>query len=308
MSGAGRATIRRPARDFGSTRMRPPVRSGHLLARVWPQLPSQPCRITCRCRARRTVSVPLSRSIASQQRPSASPCRRPRASPTDQRAPLGCRAATLMSFLASARVRGSTSLSTSRGGRARTTGLRDDSVAGDRFVEGGAQHAVQRVDGAGRQTPSLQSAVERFHVLWLKSVEAMCANPRDRVLVDVGAVTVECSASHALRGDVVQPVFEPLAHCRLAFRWERSGRSRGLAQGLRTFVRAWRSVAAVTCRRSGRPSSRMPMETRPCQRPSAPRYTLDAWLGARPASLRGRAMLGVFRFLFVRVGLSVQPS
>ena len=83
--------MRLPARDFGSVKTRPPF--------------------GFRCSARRTVSVPASKSMSDHIRPSASPCRKPRASATDHRATfLGAvmysvpSVTTTMGFLAAARI------------------------------------------------------------------------------------------------------------------------------------------------------------------------------------------------------------
>jgi hypothetical protein len=64
----GSAMVRRPARDFGSTRTSP--------------------RPFCLCRACRTVKVAPARLTASHGRPSASPWRSPSARATDHRAAL----------------------------------------------------------------------------------------------------------------------------------------------------------------------------------------------------------------------------
>ena len=85
MSGSGRPTTRRPARDLvGPVSARICLRSGQYPA-FRPHVPPHPCSYLGRSRLRRIRIRPVSRSTCSHFSPSASPWRSPRASATTQR-------------------------------------------------------------------------------------------------------------------------------------------------------------------------------------------------------------------------------
>ena len=106
-------------------------------------------------------------------------------------------------------------------------------------------------------------------MLRFQAIEAMLPESRDEMDVHRDAVGRQRVLPDERCGDVLDPVREPLLDRPATARPCVPTRRRAAFSSARTFrvTSAW---VPMTCRRSGRPSSRTPTVTRPCQKPSLP--------------------------------------
>lgn len=81
-----------------------------------------------------------------------------------------------------------------------------------RLIQRGPDRAVGLVGGSRRAAVSQHSRVQLLQVLRLQQVETVPADSRNQVLPDSDAVAVERVNADHRRGDVVEPVHEPLLY------------------------------------------------------------------------------------------------
>ncbi len=148
-------------------------------------------------------------------------------------------------------------------------------IAGDVLAEKGfaerspcgAVHLVRRCCFE----PGLEHLrVQLLEVLRLDLVDAVRAQIRNEVLVHLGAVRVPGLVADGRKRDVFEPVSQPIFDRPRATAFLTLPAPRCFSS-VRTASMTSASVLRSTWRRSGLPSSRIPMVTRPCHFPSFPR-------------------------------------